>query len=105
MSARFTSAPWVAKRAADGGGDIGIVADNGCVAECYHDIRFHDEKAHEECLANARLIVASPDMYEVLEAIEIALDKFHASPSDVLDEKAPIMNALREALKKARGAV
>lgn len=64
MTAQHTPGPWVAKFAADGCGDIGIVGDGGCLAECFHMIRTANEGAHEECAANARLIAAAPELLE-----------------------------------------
>ena len=100
MSARFTRGPW----SAIGNTIYSLFFARGYERNKWNCTIYGDvDCPREELQAVAHLIVASPDMYEVLEAIEIALDKFHASPSDVLDENAPIMDALREALKKARG--
>ena len=57
----------------------------------------------EELQANARLIAAAPSMYEALEAVVIALDRLSIPPAEVLDENSPIMDAIRVALKAARG--
>ena len=53
--------------------------------------------------ANAHLIAAAPEMYEALEALVFAVNTFAISPTEVLDENSPIMDAIRVALKKARG--
>ena len=100
MSARFTSGPW----SAIGNTIYSLFFARGHERNKWDCTIYGDvDCPREEQQAVAHLIAVAPDMYEVLEAIEIALDKFHASPSDVLDEKAPIMNALRDALRKARG--
>ena len=57
-----TPGPWESKAAKDGSGDIGIITDGGCLAECFHEIRRRDEGAYSEQAANARLIAAAPDL-------------------------------------------
>jgi hypothetical protein len=73
MSAH-TPGQWVAKHAEDGCGDIGIVGGDGVVAECFNEIRKARENAKDECLANARLIAAAPDLLAALQELSTAAD-------------------------------
>ena len=84
-----TPGPWVAKYAADGRGDIGIVADSGCIAECFHEIRKKGERAHEECLANSRLIKTAPKLLEALQELVVEFKKLQGAwpfPNKALDK-------------------
>lgn len=68
MSAH-TPGAWTFRYAADGSGDIGIVADGGCVAEVFHEIRCRGEGARDEQSANARLIAAAPELLAELQRV------------------------------------
>ncbi len=57
----------------------------------------------DEAEANADLFAAAPQMYEALQAIEIALKTGIGSPHEILDENSPIRDAIRDSLKQARG--
>lgn len=73
-AAVHTPGLWQMKVANDGCGYIGIVGDGGVLAECFHEIRASDEKAYKEMLANARLIVAAPELLTALQAMVLAYD-------------------------------
>ncbi len=50
--------------------DCAIVTENKfIVAECYSNIRRHDEFSADEAMANANLYAASPDLYAAGQAI------------------------------------
>jgi len=53
--------------------------------------------------ANARLIEAAPDMFDVLETIVRVADGRRIPGNLILDENSPLMGAARDALAKARG--
>lgn len=99
MSAH-TPSPWEAKCAKDGCGDIGIVGDCGVVAECFHDIRKFGENAHSECLANARLIAAAPELLEALKSIVTSLSD---NDDEGMIEHSEQIIAARAAISKATG--
>lgn len=65
-----TPGPWTT-RPAKYCGDIAIVAigEDAMLAECFEDIRTATEHNRAECEANARLIAATPDLLEALEAM------------------------------------
>lgn len=79
----YTPGPWNAKYANDGCGDIGIVGDGGVVAECFHEIREKNERANRECIANARLIAAAPDLLEALKAARDELDEYRVDTNSM----------------------
>lgn len=63
---KHTPGPWEPRYASDGCHDIGIVADGGVIAECFHEIRVKNEFAYNECAANARLIAVTPELLNLL---------------------------------------
>lgn len=83
-----TKGPWTVhtSRTTD---DVGIIGDNGCLAECFSEIRKQGEKAFTEQMANARLIAAAPDLLEAL--IHARQNMPH--PDQIIDD----------AIAKARG--
>lgn len=64
-----TPGQFTMKLAEDGSKDIGIIADGGCIAEVFHEIRSTDEGAFDEQMANARLFVASKYMLATLRSV------------------------------------
>ena len=56
----------------------------------------------EQAVANARLIAAAPELYEALEAVELAC-RMGIPPGEVLSLNSTIRLAARAALAKARG--
>jgi hypothetical protein len=100
MSTTHTPGPWTFKHAGDESGDIGILSDGpAVVAECFPDIRIRDEGAHDECLANARLIAAAP---ELLEALRNLICDHGGSRAVSRDDERAI--AACAAISKATGA-
>lgn len=101
MSApKFTPGPWSTHReghstvyvdAPLGGGVLQEVAACGPTAE-----------GAEQQDANARLIAAAPELYEALEAVELAC-RMGIPPGEVLSLNSTIRLAARAALAKARG--
>ena len=100
MSAAHTPGPWVAKHAADKSGDIGIVGDGGCVAECFHEIRKSYEGAYAECLANARLIAAAPELLAFAQSLVAAWESKEGMPYPY-----HIASAAQAVITKATGGV
>ena len=66
------------------------------IAQTHDDLAAAPEQTIEEIIANAHLIAAAPDMYEMLEHIEDALDD-SSGCGEISVEK------IRKLLKKARG--
>ena len=103
MSAGHTPGPWVAKYAADGCGDIGIVAGGPSVgrgrvviAEVFAAIEREDERS-EQSLPNGRLISAAPDLLAALQALD------NACCADLEDRENRI--TFRKALISGRAAI
>jgi len=58
----------------------------------------------DECLANARLIAAAPDMLEALKAAKETIRVWHGPNAwDIYDRSSPEMKAINEAIAKAEG--
>lgn len=67
MSAQPTQGQWAAVPAADGSGQCGVVVDGKFViAEFFPDIRNRDERADDECKANAMRAAAAPELLAAL---------------------------------------
>lgn len=88
-SAKHTPGPWATSPSRDGSHDIGIVGAGHepkrnivLLAECFSDIRRAHEYANEECIANARLIAAAP---ELLEALRQSANMLSAIAGDIED--------------------
>lgn len=60
------------------------------------------EGIDEAARANARLIAAAPEMYEVIAAIATAMNCGYI-PNEILSEGSPILEELRAAIAKAEG--
>ena len=81
---KFTSGEWHAKVHGIGGLNIGIVYING---------GGFDVSGAPDCVANAHLIAAAPDMYQLLQHISISMECEHGVDC----------NEINELLAKARG--
>lgn len=65
---KHTKGPWKFKTAANG--DCGVSAEGtGVFIECFAEIRHAGENARDEALANARLVIAIPELLEALREI------------------------------------
>lgn len=63
-----TPDPWAFITASNG--DCGFFSSGtGVFIECYVDIRYPDENARAEAIANATLVRAAPEMLRALKAI------------------------------------
>lgn len=90
---KHTPGPWTFKTDRITG-DNGITAEGtGFFAETFADIRESGENKRDEALANARLIVAAPDMLDLARNIG-ALDDSLLVSAD--------LNALRATLREFR---
>ena len=58
---------------------------------------------YERAKANARLIAAAPELFDVVQAL-LMTQQMRMDPREVLDENSPIMGAARDALRKVFGA-
>lgn len=74
---------------------INIFAEDTCVGCAYH-LTDDPQNADDECKANARLIAAAPDMYDVLKTILDVWDEHKIIGPTVYQDT-------RAALKKAEG--
>lgn len=68
VSAAHTKGPWTYRHSRKDG-DVGILADGGCLAEVFSEIRSASEGAFKEQEANARLIAAAPDLLRLCELV------------------------------------
>lgn len=70
METKHTSGPWtVSDNTATPYGQLMVESENhGAVALCY-TVERGETSAPLECIANARLVSAAPDMLDVLQAI------------------------------------
>lgn len=93
-----TPGPWLTRLSNDGSGKIGIVADRGCIAECFHDIRKVNEDAHDELLANSRLIAAAPNLLDACQQSLMLLQRWNN-----LNEKEAYQT-VSKAIAKATGS-
>ncbi len=58
--------------------------------------------AGDEILANARLVIAAPDLLDIVKTLAALLDK--CVPSEmILDENSPTVDAIRDVLAKVSG--
>jgi hypothetical protein len=101
-----TPGPWDIKRAKFTN-DVAILirGTKDIIAECYEDIRHHNELAKDEALANAFLIAAAPDL---LEASEKFLEGYvrmvnSGDCGNWNPEEEDVVIAMRAAINKARG--
>lgn len=102
---QFTPGPWVKMNAGD------VFEDKaGCrlIASCFEECNT-GEMEYAEAKANALLIAAAPDMYELLETIrEVAMNPDYREQMtqeqqhDLMDA---IYRAVTKCLAKARGGV
>ena len=60
---------------------------------CMHKVVIEDEETSEEAIANAHLIAAAPEMYDMLHSIE----------NDVNQIPPFLWDKIQDVLKKARG--
>ena len=92
----FTKAPWHLE------GELNIVGKDGrAVCSCGFNANFGNPL--EESKANARLIAASPDMYEALEFIQGFIEDYFMG-DEASGEPQKTLRVVNKALKKARGA-
>jgi hypothetical protein len=94
-TAKHTPGPWLVRKAANG--DRGISAPGtGIFIEVFTEIRHSGEGALDECEANARLVVAAPDLLEFAKHV---LDCIRKN-----GEYAPLVTErVREVIAKAEG--
>ena len=57
----------------------------------------------ERAKANARLIAAAPELFDVVQAL-LLTQQMRMEPREVMDENGSIMDAARDALRKVFGA-
>jgi hypothetical protein len=103
MSAKHTPGPWSARRNPwvrweihYAGGQLAVIAKPDDPAS---------PPPVSETEANAHLIAAAPDLYDVVEAL-IAIREHPSYISGMAaDENSPLIDAARAALAKARGTV
>jgi hypothetical protein len=95
MTVKHTPGPWTFKTARNG--DNGISASGtGVFAEAFADIHHQGEDNFAEALANARLIVAAPDLLEI--AFQYRSDLRHPPAPDSVERR---LKAIDAAISKA----
>ena len=94
-SAKHTPGPWRASNSGVWAGGKFVASVYGDDAECKPDARMQ---------ANAYLIAAAPEMFDVLEAIVRTADGRSLPGNLILDETCPLIVAARDILAKATGS-
>lgn len=102
MQNKFTPGPWWVT-------DHGVRDKGGHICETKKAFRYPDQderyaKEVEEKSANARLIAAAPDLFNLVQTFVRMADGRRISGALILDEHSPIMDAARDAITKATGA-
>lgn len=78
MEPKFTKSPWLVYRESDGFGSqdwdeiivgMGTYNESPSCYESHHKVSVSAEPEDEEGIANANLIAAAPDMYQVLQLL------------------------------------
>ena len=101
---KYTPGKWKFKTAANG--DCGISAEGtGVFIECFAEIRHAGENARSEALANAKLVVAIPDLLSALLECEAYFDNRADADCDqdgfIPNEEMKLLSEVREAIAKA----
>ena len=99
METKFTKGEWILNK-----DRCEIVSENDwringgidIIAQCYTG--FNLDGTSEECLANAKLIAAAPEMFEELDNLITALERFYKDPHQ---EELPVLGDAKRILKKA----
>ena len=106
----FTPGPWIVDHHTkdvpeDGGLPCAIYAEDDNLIAGFEDTHLHMLKAEhaKQSHANAHLIAAAPELYEVVEAFVAEWDKGTAENKTKISDMFKHVLAGREALAKARG--
>lgn len=89
---KHTPAPWTSKRS-NNSSDVGILADGGCIAEFFAQIRTADEHALAEQKANVALTCAAPRLFEAAKQARLALAGY-ASAHSAIEMLDPVLGDL-----------
>jgi hypothetical protein len=96
MSAKFTKGPWLQDDSHDG---AVFVESPGKIRKTIAFVL--TSQRDEESQANSALILASPLLYEALEAVDNWSNT--ANPMRLIQELEPVIEQCRNALRAARG--
>jgi len=102
METKHTPGPWVTGNTSPL--IFGVKRGNGTepIGFVYGPSFTEKSKYGQTAMANARLIAAAPEMYEVIAAIATAMNLGYI-PNEILSEGSPILEELRAAIAKAEG--
>lgn len=100
-----TPGPWVPERESGLRWRIRTAGDKGTLAYMTaRPMSWGANFSHEQIAANARLIAAAPDLLAFAESVVTLLADAYPKAGLHLDmDKASLLNAAREVVKKARG--
>ena len=105
---QHTPGPWVVCMEDDGDAAVTIFAasqlrDGRIAADEWDDCIALAGLNHNESEANARLIAAAPELYEVAEALFKAIDNYLITNTGDEDSVGVLLDCASAALSKARG--
>ena len=103
QKAAHTPGPWLIEWNAAQGGEGHYITDSKDMVELSRiaAVLFHDD-AVGETRANARLIAAAPDLFEIARAIVAVCDSGKYAEMACM-EGSPLVDAARAAIAKAEG--